>query len=198
MAVVRRRLGDIAKIYVGIPTKTSDLHEAGRSGNVLTVRSLTGNGIDPDELVRAIFDGRDLERYRVAAGDVLISARSTSLKTAVVPSELAGKVINATLVGVRCLPDLEPRLLVAWLNHPEGQAELANISQSATTQMNITVAGLTEIEVPVPRVEVQRQMVQVLEAADEAYTAAVRAAEARLRLAREIVVEQLKDKKECR
>ena len=63
MAVVRRRLGDIAKIYVGIPTKTSDLHEAGRSGNVLTVRSLTGNGIDHDALVRATCDGRTPVSY---------------------------------------------------------------------------------------------------------------------------------------
>lgn len=137
------------------------------------------------------FNGRNVEKYRVATGDVLVSARSTSLKTAIVPQELDKTIINATLLGVRCLPLLEPRLLVAWLNHPEGQAALESVSQSATAQMNITVAGLSKLEVPIPPLDAQKRMVEVLEAADEAYTAAIKAAEDRKRLARQIIIAQL-------
>lgn len=191
MAIVLRKLGDIAHIYVGLPTKESDTQKVGRSGNVLTVRSLTGADIDTNELSIFDFHNRDVEKYRVAIGDVLLSSRSTSLKTAIVPEELDGVVINATLLGIRCLPTLEPRLLIAWLNHQEGQAALTNVSQSATAQMNITVAGLSKLEVPVSPMDVQKQMAELLEVADEAYAAAIKAAEDRRRLVHEIVMAQL-------
>lgn len=191
MAIVLRKLGDIAHIYVGLPTKESDTQKVGRSGNVLTVRSLTGADIDTNELLIVDFHHRDVEKYRVARGDVLLSSRSTSLKTAIVPRELDGVVINATLLGIRCLPILEPRLLIAWLNHQGGQSALANVSQSATAQMNITVAGLRKLEVPVSPMNVQKRMVELLEAAEEAYVAAIKAAADRRRLANHIVVAQL-------
>jgi len=189
--VVCRQLRDIAHIYVGLPTKASDTRKVGRLGNVLTVRSLIGTAIDANELAVVDLNGRDVGKYRVATGDVLLSARSTSLKTALVPRELDRIVVNATLLGVRCLAHLEPRLLIAWLNHPAGQAALESVSQSATAQMNITVAGLSKLEVPVPSRDVQKRVVKLLEAADEAYAAAIQAAEDRRRLASQIVIAQL-------
>lgn len=191
MPIVRRELGEFANIYVGLPTKQSDVRQAGRSGNVLTVRALTGTGIDFEELVQVDLGNRDVDKYRAAAGDVLLSARSTTLKTAIVPDELDGIVVNATLVGVRCLPDLNPRLLVAYLSHPDGQAALEAVAQSATIQMNLTAGALRKIEVPLPPIEEQRQMVDILTAADYAYVAAIEAAESRQRLARQIVVDQI-------
>ena len=191
MPVRWEKLGNIAHIFVGLPTKITDRQEVGQPGNVLTVRSLAEAGVSKSDLESYDFDGRDLTKYLVAPGDVLLSARSTSLKTGIVTADLAGLVINATLLGVRCLPQLEPRLLVAWLNQPEGQAALATISQSATLQMNITVSGLSELVIPIPPMETQRRMVALLEAADDAYITAIQAAEDRRRIARQVVVGQL-------
>src|SRR5262249_20687203 len=110
------KLGDIAHIYVGVPTNTRDREKMGVAANVITVRSLTDTGFDFRAIETFDFDDRDVEKYQVAVGDVVISARSTSLKSAVVPEGLGGCLINATLIGVRCKPLLIPRLLVAWLN----------------------------------------------------------------------------------
>ena len=191
MAVPLKLLGDIAQIYVGLPTKVADSTQVGRSGNVLTVRALTGTDIDPSALSVVHFNRYNVAKYQAAPGDVLISARSTSLKTAIVPETLAGKVVNATLLGVRCLPILEPRLLVAWLNHPEGRAALEEVSQSATLQMNITVSGLNRLEIPVLPMNEQKRLVELLESADEAYAVSVHAAESRRQMARQVVVSQL-------
>jgi hypothetical protein len=192
MPVRTEPIGDFAKIFAGMPTKSSDRQEVGRWGNVLTVRSLTGTGIDLSQLEEHGVVGRSVDQYQVQTGDLLLSARSTSLKTAIVPKELDGCLINATLIGVRCLPKLLPRLLAAWLDGPEGQAALQAVSQSGTLQMNITVAGLSKIMVPVPPMETQRQLVALLEVADEAHLAAVQAAEDRHQLATQIVAERLK------
>jgi hypothetical protein len=192
MPVRTESIGDLAKVFAGLPTKSSERQEIGRWGNVLTVRSLTGTGIDVTQLEEHGVAGRSVDQYQVQAGDLLLSARSTTLKTAIVPKELDGCLINATLIGVRCLPKLLPRLLAAWLDGPEGQAALQAVSQSGTLQMNITVAGLSKIMVPVPPMETQRQLVALLEAADEAHLAAIQAAEDRHRLATHIVAERLK------
>ena len=192
MSVIRRQLGEIADVYVGLPTLQSDIRGAGRSGNVLTVRALTGDGIDPNEMVLADLEtlqtkGREIDRYRAIAADVLIAARSTVLKTAIVTKELDGILINATLIGIRCHPALHPRLLLAYLRHPDGQAAVLSIAQSATTQMNITVSAISKLEVPVPPSEVQHQLVQILIADDEAYRLSVRVADSRHQLTNQIV-----------
>lgn len=191
MSAAQLALGDIATIYVGLPTKASETREAGRSGNVLTVRNLNGRGLDLDNLTEVDVSGRDIEKYRVHPGDLLVSSRSTSLRSAIAPQAAGGLLINATLLGIRSSTIL-PRLLAAWFESPAGMLELENVSQSGTHQMNITVSGLGKILVPIPDLDVQRRMVGLLETADEAYRSAIQAAEGRRRLAREVVVNTMK------
>jgi len=192
MSSVRLPLREIAWIYVGLPTKASETCEAGRSGNVLSVRNFSATGLDLDNLIGIDVSERDVEKYRVQAGDLIVSSRSTSLKSAIVPERAGGLLINATLLGVRSTTIL-PRLLAAWFESPEGMLELANISQSGTHQMNITVSGLGLIMVPVPDLDVQRRLVALLETADAAYQSAIQAAEDRRRIANEVVVNKMKE-----
>jgi hypothetical protein len=169
MTTKMHELGEIATIFVGLPTKTVESSLSGRSGNVLTVRSLTGSTIDTAAMTTVELVDRDLEKYTVQSGDVLVSARSTTLKTAIVPEDLAGQIINATA--------------------------LESVAQSGTAQMNITVAGISKVMIPVPPLEIQRQIVKILEAADEAYHASIEAAENRRRIARQVVVARLQDQR---
>lgn len=194
MPVRREQIADFANVFAGLPTKSPDRQGIGRGGNVLTVRSLTGTGVDPDQLENHQVNDQTAAQYQVRAGDLVLSARSTSLKTAVIPADLDGRLINATLIGVRCLPTLLPRLLIAWLAGPEGQVALQAASQSGTLQMNITVAGLKRILVPIPPPDIQRQLVQLLDVADEAQVAAVQAAADRHELVTRIVAERLNQK----
>lgn len=191
MSGVQLPLGEIASIFVGLPTKASETREAGRSGNVLTVRNLDGTGLDLDNLTEVDISDRDVEKYRVQSGDLLVSSRSTSLRTAIAPHAAEGLLINATLLGVRSTTILT-RLLAAWFESPEGLLELENVSQSGTHQMNITVSGLERVMIPIPDLDTQKQMVELLETADEAYRSAIVAAENRRRISREVIVRQLR------
>ena len=193
MQATHRQLGEIATIFVGMPTKQSQLRDYGPSGNVLSVRAVGEFGIDHEGLVRVDLNGRDVTRYQAKSGDLVLSARSTSLKMAIVPTALDGVVLNATLIAVRSMPALDPRLLAAYLSHPNGQAALEAVVQSATIQMNLTVNALRELEVPVPSAKDQKRMVDLLSAADLAFESAVHAAQLRRRLANEVVVDRLKE-----
>ena len=183
------RLGEIAKVFVGLPTKPMDAEQTVEAGvSVLTVRCLDALGVVPAEIIRLDVSAELRLKYAVRQGDVLLPARSTVLKVGVVPPELDGAVINATLIAIRCLPAIEPELLAEFFNHPRGQAAVQAVSQSGTLQLNITVKALESLEIPVPPVEQQRRMVELIRAAREACQSAIGAAQTRVALARQIAV----------
>src|SRR5436853_77558 len=66
----RRQLGDVAEVFIGVPTKQSQLKDYGPAGNVLTVRALREFGIDRDQLVRAELDPREIAKYHARQGDL--------------------------------------------------------------------------------------------------------------------------------
>jgi len=184
----RRLLGEVAEILVGVATRSTVPSAATHLHRVLTVRSLLPGGLLANSPTAVRVLGRLTDRHRLKAGDVVISARSTSLLAGVVPPELDGMLFNSTLLAVRCQPSLHPRLLAAYINHADGQAALQALAQSATAQMNITARALQKLEIPVPPVDVQMQLVELLYASDEAFNLAQEAAHERHRLAAEAVM----------
>ena len=192
MKVKMTPLEEIAEIRTGIAVYGEPKVRSGvETVPMLSVRSLGETEIDRNQtqLVEASY--RDKFSFSLKEGDVLLPARSTAIKTAITPREFEGFVIHSTLVAIRCLPALDPRLLVAYFNHPQGMAALDEISQSGTRQKNITVRALARLLVPVPPKQDQAQLAELLEAANNAYNNAVQAAQKRLDLAREIVVNRM-------
>jgi len=189
-----RRLGDIADIFVGMATRKPRKLGAVPVEHVLTMRALSENGLDPDALSELEVLGTLSNHQRLIAGDVLVSARSTRLAAALAPRELEGVPFNATLIAIRCLPVLAPRLLLAYLRHPDGRAAVESLAQSGTVQMNVTVRALRKLPVPVPPLAEQERLVSLLTAADEAYTAALAAAATRRNVAQNVVIKRLTSK----
>lgn len=181
-------LSDLAELLAGAATKNA--RPGSRAGlvDVLTVRALRDGRIDPSEVSRARPLTGETARYRAAAEDVLVPARSTFFTAAVVPPELDGIVFNSTLIRIRCNPRLHPRVLSAYLCHPAGLAVIEAINQSGAVQMNITVRAMRELLIPVPTRDEQERLASMLEASDVAYTAAVQSAERRRRLAGDVVM----------
>lgn len=180
------QLGKIADITIGMAIAGEEATGPGQP--VLTVRCLTDGRIDPSQITRFCPGNRPVDQYRLQTGDVLLPARSTSLKMAIVPPEWDGAIINATLIRIRCGDRLDPRLLVAYMSHPSGRAEVEACSQSGTLQLNLTVRSLRSLEIPLPPIEEQARLVELMEAADDAYRSAVDAAQRRHRSANEVVL----------
>ena len=184
-------LTSVARVFAGVPTKRYDRKSGEPPVRVLSVRALNGRKIEPSELIRVLPLSRDRGKYTVAPGDIIIPARSTSFTAAIVPDELDGIAINATLIGIKCGERLLPELLVAYLRHPAGLAAIEERSQSGTLQMNITVRALEDLPVPVPPIEHQKRIADMLESADAAHEAAIQAAARRRRLAGEVAYQEM-------
>jgi len=184
-------LGELAEVIPGVATRTAPPQGDGRRDRVLTVRALSEHGIEADGVQQLEVLGRIVDAQRLRPGDVLLPARSTRVVAAVVPPDLAGVPINATLVIVRCGPLLSPQVLAAYLNHPEGQLAVAAVAQSGTAQINLTATALRRLPVPtLPRGR-QDQLAEVLGAAQDAYSNGIEAATARLHLARTVALAAL-------
>ena len=191
MPIPTLQLGSLAHIYAGVPTRSGRFPGRGVTRRILSVRALNYSRLLPEALIDAVPLSPEAERYIARAGDVIIPARSTSFAAAIVPDELDGVVVNATLIGIRCGERIHPRLLAAYLRHPVGRAAIDELSQSGTAQMNVTVRALANLRIPVPPRHTQERIARMLEAADTAYDAAVHAAERRHSIANEIVLQAM-------
>lgn len=189
MAVGKLRpLGGIAHVFVGAATRASASSDGRDRARFLTVKCLQSGGLDSTEITA--YDTRPswIDRYSVKPGDVLLPARSTFWQVAIVPEELGGLLINATLIAVRCLPRLHPCLLKSFLEHQVGQSRVVALTQSGTSQMNVTVRALSDLEVPVPEWGEQADLVELVTAATEAHKLAISAARKRFDIVRETTV----------
>ena len=194
------QLKTLAELQAGMPTTSRDVVEDVVDLPLITVRAICGGQIERDA-VQGISDAgtEGAQRYRVEANDLLIPSRSTSMQAALVPSDLAGAVFNATLIRIRCVSDrLAPALLKAYLDHPEGRAMVEAVSQSGTHQMNITVSALGEIEVPLPSFDHQAVLVATLQSAELVYASGIEAAQRRRALAQDIIIRKMRGEEQRR
>lgn len=185
------RLSQIAEIGVGLPTRNFGPESRGNPIPVISVASLRDSGMDRDSLSMAEDFGKVEAAYRVRTGDLLIPSRSTSLYGAVVPRELEGEVFNATVLRIRCHPELNPHLLLTYFLHPEGKEAVMALSQSSTHQWNLTASGLSKLTIPLPPLGKQKQIVAMIEIAEQAYQSALEAAKTRRRIGLDIAFKQM-------
>lgn len=190
----KRFLGDVSEVFVGMPLSRHPVAEGNVEAiPVINVRDLDdGRVIDPAHLeVRTQPRGDTPDRYRVRAGDVVITCRGTQLKIARISIESNGMAISANLIAIRTGPELLPPVLFAYLNSPNGRAALMGRSRSSTLSLALSAKSIGRIRVPVPPMEAQRQIADLVGAAEDNYTLAIHAASRRRAIAHEVATRML-------
>lgn len=185
-------LRDVASVIPGVFSISRPVPgDSGEPMPMVTVRWLSSPAEPRSMLHIARVSDLRVDRYRIREGDVLVPSRSTSFRVAVAPRELNGEVFNSTLLAVRCSGRILPELLAAYLTHPTGSAHLVTASQSGTAQMNLTAAALGEIPVPIVSLDQQRQLAELLAAANLIHQSARDAADLRRKIALDMVISRM-------
>lgn len=122
-----------------------------------------------------------LDRARLEPGDVLITARGAVIRARVAGPLLAGSAASSNLLVVRLGPQLLPEVLVAYMQTPRGIADVAERAVGSVMPA-LTPRALGTLDVPVPPLAVQRELVQYCLAADAAFEAGERSARLRREL----------------
>lgn len=189
---MRIRLGAAADIFSGLVVGSGSI--AGKGSNslpALSVRDLGGWRVSIADADAITVEHPDkARRYMARTGDVLVAARGTQLKAAIVPIGAGDAVVTASLIGVR--PNttlLLPEVLLAFLRSPEGVTELSARARSATGQLALTRADVERIEVPLPPLQIQARIAEIIREMNDYEASAERA----MRLRRDAAEQAVSD-----
>ena len=106
---------------------------------------------------------KSISRYIVEENDVVITIAGTIGEIAVVPQSLAGA--NLTENAAKLVFDHEyvlPSYLAMYLQSPSVQQEFKELSR-ATTQAKLALYRIATVEVPVPTIDEQRRIMELLD-----------------------------------
>ncbi|MDE2980457.1 MAG: restriction endonuclease subunit S [Gemmatimonadota bacterium] len=177
------KLRDVCTVQIGFSARRR-IRRA-QQGGVLTVqlRDVAPNGsVDPARLER-LQVGNAPTRYLVGAGDVLFRSRGESNTAAVLDDHFREPAL-AMLPLFVLRPD-SPAILpefLAWaINQPRAQRYFDRFARGTNMRM-IPRAVLTDLEVTLPSLDVQRTVVALDGLARRERTLSIRAAEERRRL----------------
>ena len=162
---MQTRLGAAAEVFSGLVVGPGSIAGKGSYAlPALSLRDVGGWRVSIADADRITVEHPDkARRYLAEAGDVLVAARGTQFKAAIVPIDAGEMVVTASLIGVRPHTGvLLPEVLLAFLRSQEGVTELSARARSGTGQIALTRADVERIEVPVPPREAQEKIAVII------------------------------------
>lgn len=156
-SLVRKvRIREVAEVFRGksILKKNS---APGKIG-VLNISDLEGGEIDWGKIATIDEDERKAGRYILREGDVLLSCRGTTVKSAVFRKQERPVIPSANLLVIRPDASVSGDFLKIFFESPSGEAMIRSF-QRGTSQMNLNHSDIMEMEMPLPPMERQLEIV---------------------------------------
>ncbi|MFD9817545.1 type I restriction-modification system subunit M/S [Streptomyces violascens] len=165
----RKRLGDLCTI------------QAGPSPSLLSAAMQSPEGVVPvvhpkhlrdrrisciEENLVSEHDAHGLRRFLLRDGDIVCTRTGTVGPSALVGASEANCLYNNNLLRLyEFAPDVDSRFVLAFLSHPEALAWIKDRA-SMTTVASIKTRTLLQLPVPLPPLEEQRRIGDLLQALD--------------------------------
>lgn len=131
------------------------------------------------------------EKHLLKPYDVIVTGKSTAVKTAFVPSNIGRAVANSTLLVVHP-EDADLGLYLWWFfTSRPGHRMLQSRMVSGSTLSSLLPSALESIDVPIPSQSKLRIFAQLIEASERAYEAATEAAQIRRTLTRDRIISEI-------
>lgn len=107
--------------------------------------------------------------YQVREGDVIVSARGSNIKVAVIPPHKEPILLSQNFIGIRPTGNsVDPLFLQAYLESPIGQYQLSSLMGGSTVPV-LNQKLLGELEILIPSLEVQETAARQYEEAKKRY-----------------------------
>ena len=188
------RLGDIASGFQGLALagRGAGLRRGGwpvriaESGDIQDDGWLALDKLREIHLVR----GRRTERHLLQPYDMLVTARSGSVQLAMAPPNVFETVAGVTLLVIRARDTDAGMAHYLWyyLTSSFGRRELVKRMTVNATITSLAASAIRDIEIPLPTPHQLKIVTNLVEASEQAYTAAVEAARLRRETVRDSVI----------
>ena len=190
-------IGQVASVAQGLNASGSG---AGARSGDWAVRVVDSANIQDDLLLIddlrtvAIQQNIKTEKHLLAPNDVLLTARSTTIKSALVPPPVTRTVAGATLLVVR---PMEPEsglghFLWYYFTSVYGRAQLGARLNTSSTIASLSAQSIEEIVVPLPDFRRLHQLANLIEESRRAYVASLEAARQRRDAVRDHIIHSLR------
>ena len=166
--VTFREIGDvILKLRTGLnPRKNFVLNSPGATNKYITVRELGGfslNVTDKTDLIDKDGLDRIQQRSKLTVGDILFSGTGTIGRTALVGSEPLDWNIKEGVYAITPNSMVVDSRFLIYILHSSSVVNRIRVFAEGSTVASISMSKLRGIRIPVPPLEVQREIVRVLD-----------------------------------
>lgn len=163
-------------VFSGLRLRNQGQTGEGREFFVANVKDVSGPYLSAAGLAVTWSNGV-AERHILRTGDLLVVARGAVGGVAMVDNPAVSTIAAPNLIVLRLRDTLKPEVLWAYLSGARGKVALSRLAMSATAQAAVYVQALISMQVPVPSVQEQERIVQMVRAGTECYEKAREAAE---------------------
>lgn len=171
--VKKLRLKEAATVFRGKAVKAKS--ECGNVA-VINISNITDTGIEYNGLDLIEAEAQKVSRYVLEDGDVLVTARGTTMKIAVFEKQPIICIPSANISVIRPKEMLRGTYLKLFLESPVGIKMLQSL-QRGTVIMNINYRDIAQLEVPVLPLEAQDALIREYNSGLKFYKDTIAAAE---------------------
>lgn len=157
---------------------TTSLYEKSDQQGENTIHLLTGSSLNLNgEIVEqqlsnvTIKEGKDIQRFQLKKGDVVLLSKGNSIRAGYVTAKVANLNVIASANFILLRPNqdkLVGEVLVAYFNSLAGQNLLDATSTGAIIK-NISLSNIKRLEIELPTLEKQQEIAELFHASNQAY-----------------------------
>lgn len=155
------RICDVAEIIRGRQILKEDIVNSSDPNaiKVINISSMTGEGIDTSKCDTLASQSDDEAKFFLKKGDLLIATKGTVVKTDVFEEEEGKYITSSNITTVRPNPNLLGWYLKIFFESPIGKKTLNSLKRG-TIVSNINIKDVLELEVPLPDLKKQKELIQ--------------------------------------
>ena len=164
---MKYKLKDIALVQMGLSFRSRIEPDADGNVAVIQMRDLTeDNKLDYRTLTTVNLNGID-ERHLVECKDLVFRSRGRTTTAAIIDKEPGRAVVAAPLFLIRATSEkVLPEYLYWFINLPSSQAFLHSRA-TGTIMTMIGKSALDALEIPLPNLEIQEQIIALADLLNE-------------------------------
>ena len=183
---------------------TNALFEKNESNAEGALHLLTGSSVNLNgEIIEQqlseiiIKEGKDIQRFLLKEGDVVLLAKGNSIKAGYVTKAIAELNVIASANFILLRPnnnELLGEVLVAYFNSPVGQSQLGTISTGAIIT-NISLSSIKKLVIELPELNKQNEIAELFHASNQAYQSTLNLAEQQKKVSTAYITQLIKGAK---
>lgn len=130
---------------------------------LLRISDFTKNGkINYESMPKIQISNKDLERFRLLPGDVLVSRTGGAGRSVVFGKKKFDAVFAAYLIRFRFKSEVDPYFVDYFLKSPNSQNKLFELTHGSANK-NINAQNILNLDIPIPSIKTQKKIVQKLD-----------------------------------